>query len=102
MRLLLFLLLTSRLSAADSTTPGEVTTPFPTMPILIFPNPLNPDKYVVLNSGPTFREDALLNNSQQIPKLPDWSFIDVNTAPDGKWPGKVLEAGFFDEAWKVK
>ena len=73
-----------------------------TMPILIFPNPLNPDKYVVLNSGPTFREDALLNNSQQIPKLPDWSFIDVNTAPDGKWPGKVLEAGFFDEAWKVK
>jgi len=73
-----------------------------TMPILIFPNPLNPDKYVVLNSGPTFREDALLNNSQQIPKLPDWSFIDVNTAPDGKWPGKVLEAGFFDEAWEVK
>lgn len=73
-----------------------------TMPVLIFPNPLNPDKYVVLNSGPTFREDALLNNSQQIPKLPDWSFIGVNTAPDGKWPGKVLDAGFFDEAWGVK
>jgi hypothetical protein len=73
-----------------------------TMPVLIFPNPLNPEKYVVLNSGPTFREDALLNNSQQIPKLPDWSFIDVNTAPDGKWPGKVLAAGFFDEAWGVQ
>jgi hypothetical protein len=73
-----------------------------TMPVLIFPNPLNPYKYIVLNSGPTFREDALLNNSQQIPKLPDWSFIDVNTAPDGKWPGKVLDAGFFDEAWGVK
>lgn len=73
-----------------------------TMPILIFPNPLNPEKYVVLNSGPTFREDALLNNSQQIPKLPDWSFIDITTAPDGKWPGKVLEAGFFDEGWKVR
>lgn len=72
-----------------------------TVPILVFPNPLNPDKYIVLNSGPTFREDALLNNSQQIPKLPDWSLIDVNTAPDGKWPGKVLEAGFFDEAWQV-
>ncbi|MCB1206966.1 MAG: hypothetical protein KDN18_22120 [Verrucomicrobiae bacterium] len=72
-----------------------------TMPVLIFPNPLNPDKYVVLNSGPTFREDALLNNSQQIPKLPDWSIIDVNTAPDGKWPGKVLEAGFFDENWRL-
>lgn len=73
-----------------------------TMPVLIFPNPLNPEKYVVLNSGPTFREDALLNNSQQIPKLPDWSLVDINTAPDGKWPGKVVAAGFFDERWKVK
>lgn len=73
-----------------------------TMPVLIFPNPLNPYKYIVLNSGPTFREDALLNNSQQIPKLPDWSFIDITTAPDGKWPGKVLDAGFFDEGWKVR
>lgn len=70
-------------------------------PVLIFPNPLNPTKYVVLNSGPTFREDALLNNSQQIPKLPDWAFIDVNTPADGKWPGKVLDAGFFDEQWKT-
>lgn len=73
-----------------------------TMPILIFPNPLNPKKYIVLNSGPTFREDALLNNSQQIPKLPDWSIIDINSAPDGKWPGKVVATGFFDERWKVK
>jgi len=72
-----------------------------TAPVLIFPNPLNPAKYVVLNSGPTFREDALLNNSQQIPKLPDWAFIDVNTAPDGKWPGLVIDAGFFDEQWKA-
>lgn len=73
-----------------------------TMPVLIFPNPLNPEKYVVLNSGPTFREDALLNNSQQIPKLPDWSFIDINTPVDGRWPGKVVTAGFFDERWQVK
>lgn len=65
--------------------------------LLIFPNPLNPAKYVVLNSGPPFREVALLNHSQQIPKLPDWAIIDVNTAPDGKWPGKVIGTGFFDE-----
>lgn len=72
-----------------------------TMPVLIFPNPLNPAKYIVLNSGPTFREDALLNNSQQIPKIPDWAMIDVNTPADGKWPGKVVKAGFFDEGWKA-
>jgi hypothetical protein len=70
-------------------------------PVLIFPNPLNPAKYVVLNSGPTFREDALLNNSQQIPKLPDWAIIDLNTPPNGKWPGEVKAAGFFDEQWKA-
>jgi hypothetical protein len=73
-----------------------------TAPVLIFPNPLNPAKYIVLNSGPTFREDALLNNSQQIPKLPDWAIIDVNTPADGKWPGAVLNAGFFDEQWQAK
>ena len=81
---------------------GREYTADATMPVLIFPNPLNPEKYVVLNSGPTFREDALLNNSQQIPKLPDWSFIDINTPVDGKWPGKVVTAGFFDENWQVK
>jgi hypothetical protein len=72
-----------------------------TAPVLIFPNPLNPTKYIVLNSGPTFREDALLNNSQQIPKLPDWALVDINTPADGKWPGAVLDAGFFDEQWKT-
>jgi hypothetical protein len=72
-----------------------------TAPVLIFPNPLNPSKYVVLNSSVTFREQALLNNADQIPKLPDWAIIDVNTPPNGKWPGEVKAAGFFDEQWKV-
>jgi hypothetical protein len=70
------------------------------VPVLIFPNPLNPSKYIVLNSGPTFRDEALLNNSDQTPKLPDWAIIDINTPPDAKWPGLVVDAGFFDEEWK--
>lgn len=72
-----------------------------TAPVLIFPNPLNPAKYVVLNSGVTFREQALLNNADQTAKLPDWAIIDLNTAPGGKWPGEVKAAGFFDEHWKA-
>ena len=72
-----------------------------TAPVMIFPNPLNPAKYVVLNSGVTFREQALLNNADQTPKLPDWAIIDLNTPPDAKWPGEVKAAGFFDEQWKV-
>lgn len=70
------------------------------MPVFIFPNPLNPQKYIVLNSGPTFREEALLNNSDQTPKLPDWAVIDLRTPPGPKWPGLVVDAGFFNEEWK--
>jgi hypothetical protein len=68
--------------------------------LLICPNPLNPKKYVVLNSGFTFREYDYLSNARQVPKLPDWAVIDVNTPLSPRWPGKVVEAGFFDEQWK--
>ncbi len=71
-------------------------------PILIFPNPLNPSRYVVLNSGFTFREAADLNNARQIPTLPDWAIIDVTTPPDAHNPGKVAAADFFGEAWEVR
>jgi hypothetical protein len=69
-------------------------------PILIYPNPLNPARYVVLNSGHTFREFALLNNSDQTPKLPDWAIVDISKPADAKWPGLIYDAGFFDEHWK--
>ena len=69
-------------------------------PILIYPNPLNPGRYIVLNSGPTFREAAALNNSDQTPKLPDWAIVDITTPPGPKWPGQIVDAGFFDESWK--
>ena len=70
-------------------------------PILIFPNPLNPQRYIVLNSGFTFREGSNTTNSQQTPKLPDWAVIDLNTPPGAKWPGLVVDAGFFDERWQL-
>ncbi len=70
-------------------------------PILIFPNPLNPQKYVVLNSGFTFnRAAASGTNSQQTPKLPDWAIVDTSVPPDDKFPGKIEDAGFFDGQWK--
>ncbi len=71
-------------------------------PILIYPNPLNPKRYVVLNSGFTFREYDYLNNARQVPKLPDWAVIDLQTPPNSRAPGKVVAADFFDEHWQVK
>ena len=70
------------------------------VPVFVFPNPLNPDRYVVLNSGLTFREGHDSTNSQQNPKLPDWAVIGLDQDPDEKTPGRIVEAGFFDENWQ--
>ncbi|MBP90258.1 MAG: hypothetical protein CMJ64_26710 [Planctomycetaceae bacterium] len=72
------------------------------VPVLIYPNPLNTDRYVVLNSGFTFREFACLNNARQVPKLPDWAVVDLRTPADSLWPGKIVAADFFDESWALK
>ena len=69
---------------------------------MIFPNPMNPDRYVVLNSGFTYREYDYLNNARQTAKLPDWAVIDVKSPPTSQVPGKVVKAGFFGEKWEVK
>jgi pimeloyl-ACP methyl ester carboxylesterase len=72
------------------------------VPVLVYPNPLDRERYVVLNSSFTYREYDYLNNARQVPKLPDWAVIDVRTPPGSRWPGKVVAADFFDESWKVK
>lgn len=77
------------------------------VPLMIYPNPLLPEgtqrgKYIVVNSGPTFREAHDRTNSLQNPKLPDWAIIDITTPPNGEQPGKVVAADFFDEQWQLK
>lgn len=63
---------------------------------LIAPNPLNPSKYVVLNSGHTFSEEDLRQtNARLYPHLPDWAVV-------RKADGEVIEAGNFGEDWKMR
>ena len=57
--------------------------------VMIYPNPLNPRKYVVINSGNTFREYAQSTNSFQVAYLPDYAVVDLTTPPDPRWPGKI-------------
>lgn len=71
-------------------------------PVLIFPNPLNPKRYVVLNSSFTYREYDYLNNARQVAKLPDWAVIDLNQPRTSQGPGGVADAGFFNEQWAWK
>jgi len=87
------------------------------VPALIYPNPLWKDdgfetgirrvtqwlpRYLVINSGLTFREAHDKTNSQQNPKLPDWAVIDLSQLPDDKAPGRIAAAGFFDEQWQYQ
>jgi hypothetical protein len=70
-------------------------------PVLVFPNPLSPQpRYVVLNSGIDFRDEAYGTNSLQTPKLPDYAIVDLREAPGPRWPGKIVDAGFFDAGWR--
>jgi hypothetical protein len=71
------------------------------VPVLVYPNPLNPKRYIVLNSGFTFREYAYLNNARQTPKLPDYAIVDVNVPASPRAPGGIAYAGFFDEQWEL-
>jgi len=72
------------------------------LPVMIYPNPLNPEKYIVFNSGFTYREYDYLNNARQVPKLPDWAIIDIRQPATPRWPGGIAQAGFFDEKWQWK
>jgi pimeloyl-ACP methyl ester carboxylesterase len=67
----------------------------------IYPNPRSPKRYLVLNSGPTFREGHDRTNSLQNPKLGDWAIIDLSEPPGPERPGKIIRAGFFDENWQL-
>mgnify|MGYP001827593008 CR=1 FL=1 len=70
--------------------------------VMIYPNPQNPSRYIVLNSSFTYREYAYLNNARQVPMLPDWAVIGLDEAPGTQRPGKIVAADFFDEFWQLK
>lgn len=87
---------------ADAIHVGDKSYPAGThVPVLIYPNPLNPSRYVVLNSGFTFREYAYLNNARQTAKLPDWAIIDTTVPASPTSPGGIADAGFFGEQWEL-
>jgi hypothetical protein len=89
--------------SADGVRVGAEKFPAAThVPVLIYPNPLNPEHCVVINSGFTFREFDYLNNARQTPKLPDYAVLDVTVPPDAHSPGGVAKAGFFDERWQLQ
>ncbi|MCU1263500.1 MAG: alpha/beta hydrolase: peptidase or carbohydrate esterase, partial [Bryobacterales bacterium] len=66
-------------------------------PALIYPNPLNPAKYVVLNSGLTITEREY-NGDYGMPQWGDYAVLKVQ--PGSEAPDLNI-AGLFDEAWQL-
>ncbi|MEM9282070.1 MAG: prolyl oligopeptidase family serine peptidase [Verrucomicrobiota bacterium] len=81
---------------------GQVYLSSEHVPVMIYPNPLNPERYVVINSGLTFREAHDRTNSLQNPKLPDWAILGLDQLPNATAAGRIESAGFFDEYWQLK
>jgi poly(3-hydroxybutyrate) depolymerase len=67
------------------------------IPVLIYPNPLNPSRYVVFNSGLTI-EEREYNSDYSMPQLGDFAILKVKT--DSSVP-EVAYAGLFDESWQL-
>ncbi|HUQ93458.1 MAG TPA: hypothetical protein VM120_17380 [Bryobacteraceae bacterium] len=79
---------TNKITIAGKTFPGENQ-----LLVAIYPNPLNPDKYIVLNSGHTFGEKDLRGtNALLYPRLGDWAVLNSQ--------GGVVTADFFNESWR--
>jgi len=76
------------------------------VPVLVYPNPLNPQHYIVINSGHTFNDDrnAAGSESMFFPRIGDYAVVHVNPAAmSGLTPvGEVKTSGFFNEEWKLK
>ena len=68
------------------------------VPLLIAPNPLNPHRYVVLNSGHTFGSKEFTGtNALLYPHLGDYAVIQV----EGE-EGQTKVSGYFNESWKLE
>ena len=73
------------------------------LPLLVYPNPLNPNRYLVFNSGHTFHEaDFKGTNALLFPKLGDWAV--VKPAPTSTDPAafELLQSGIFDDQWRFE
>lgn len=71
------------------------------LPVLVYPNPLDPAHYVVINSGPTFGEaDLKGSNALLFPRLGDWAVIRPTPTELNLAAIEVVAAGLFDENWQ--
>ncbi|MFO0866136.1 MAG: hypothetical protein U0744_16060 [Gemmataceae bacterium] len=73
------------------------------VPVLIYPNPLNPKRYVVLNSGHTFKEKEFKStNAFLFPRLGDYALLKLAPSEANPQNAEPKVIGIFDEKWQVR
>jgi hypothetical protein len=71
------------------------------LPALIYPSPLNMNRYVVLNSGHTFHAREFMGtNALLYPRLGDYAVLKPTQTENDPLAAKVEAAGLFDDFWK--
>jgi hypothetical protein len=69
--------------------------------VMIYPNPLNPRRYVVINTGHTFHEPEFRgNNALVYPRLGDFAVLRLDQSQTPQEP-TVEQAGLFDDRWQL-
>ncbi len=67
------------------------------LPVLVYPNPLKPSRYIVLNSGLTI-EEREYQSDYSMPRLGDFAVLKIKEGVDAP---EVAVAGLFDEHWRL-
>jgi len=81
---------------------GEIYDPATHGLSLIYPNPLSPRKYVVVNSGHTFHAaDFEKSNAWLFPRLGDIAVQKFEKLEAGGYRETIERADFFNSAWKL-
>ncbi len=66
--------------------------------LMIYPNPLNPRRYVVLNVGTVWGRHQAINH--KLDHVPDFIVFRDKAAPDGN--NEFICAGYFDPQWRLR
>jgi len=71
------------------------------VPVMIYPSPLTPGRYVVLNSGHTFpTPDYVKTNALLYPRLGDYALLRLAPTDRSILNTEVVTAGLFDDYWQ--
>src|SRR5438132_12050193 len=72
------------------------------VPVMVYPSPLSTERYVVLNSGHTFRAaDFQGTNALLYPRLGDYALLKLAPTDKDELGVDVVVAGLFDDFWRV-